>query len=137
MDKVLHDTVAAIATDVRYWAEDKAPFGKQDDLNGMCAIASAELYRRLKTAGIASEIHMWVWDLDESAHVYVIVDDYVVDVTATQFKQFRHGPVNIMHCKEAEAYDFYQSKEVFRCADSLRRQQRKDRWPAAQVAYAV
>ena len=124
----------AVATDVRHWAEEQATFGEYDDLNGWCAKASAELYRRLKKVGIASEIHMWVWDLDESAHVYCVVDDYVVDVTASQFKQFRNTRVNIMHCKEAEAYDFYQSKEVFKCADSLRRQQKKDRWPTNQIA---
>ena len=124
----------AVATDVRHWAEEQATFGEYDDLNGWCAKASAELYRRLKKVGIASEIHMWMWDLDESAHVYCVVDDYVVDVTASQFKQFRNTRVNIMHCKEAEAYDFYQSKEVFKCADSLRRQQKKDRWPVNQIA---
>lgn len=77
---------------------------------------------------------MWYWDNDESAHVYCVVDDYIVDVTATQFKQFRNERVVIMHCKEAEAYDFYQSRAVFKCADSLRRQQKKDLWPQDQVA---
>jgi len=134
MDKVFQERLLAVAEDVRQWAEDRAPLGKEDDLNGMCAIASAELHRRLKKEGIASEIHMWLWDLDESAHVYVVVDDHVLDVTATQFKQFRTVPVVLMHCKEAEAYDFYQSKQIFKCADSLRKQQRRDRWPTTQVA---
>lgn len=137
MDKALRDIVMAVAMDVRHWAEGKAAFGAEDDLNGWCAKASAELHRRLKHMDIPSEIHMWVWDLDESAHVYCVVDDHVVDVTATQFKQFRHVPVNIMHCKEAEAYDFYRSVEVFKCADSLIRSQKKDRWPPNQIAYAA
>ena len=136
MDRYLQDTVMAIALDVRHWAEEQATFGEHDDLNGWCAKASAELHRRLKRRGIDSEIHMWTWDLDESAHVYCVVDDHVVDVTASQFKQFRKQRVVLMHCKEAEAYDFYQSKEVFKCADSLRRQQKKDKWPANQVAFA-
>lgn len=134
MDKALQDIVTAIAWEVRLWAEGYARFGDQDDLNGLCAITSAELYRRLEKAGIVSEIHMWTWDLDESAHVYCVVDDHVVDVTATQFKQFRDTKVVIMHCKEAEAYDFYQTKEVFETVEQLRKQQKKALWPSDQVA---
>lgn len=137
MDQYLRDTVMAVATDVRCWAEEKATFGEHDDLNGWCAKASAELYRRLKKVGIASEIHMWTWDLDESAHVYCVVEDHVVDVTASQFKQFRNQRVVLMHCREAEVYDFYRTVEVFKCADSLRKNQRKNKWPPAQVAYAA
>jgi len=137
MDKALQDIVTAIAWEVRHWAEARAQFRDKDDLNGLCAIASAELHRRLGKAGIASEIHMWTWDLDESAHVYCVVDDHVVDVTATQFKQFRGTKVVIMHCKEAEAYDFYQTKEVFKSAEQLRKQQKKEQWPSDQVALAA
>lgn len=134
MDLHTRDTVMAVATDVRHWAEEQATYGEHDNLNGWCAVASAELHRRLKKVDIVSEIHMWTWDLDESAHVYCVVDDFVVDVTASQFKQFRNTRVVLMHCKEAEAYDFYRTVEVFKCADSLRRQQKKDKWPANQVA---
>ena len=137
MDRYLQDTVMAIALDVRHWAEEQATFGEHDDLNGWCAKASAELHRRLTKAGIASEIHMWTWEQDESAHVYVVVEDHVVDVTASQFKQFRKQRVVLMHCREAEVFDFYQSKEIFKCADSLRRQQKRDRWPSNQVALAA
>lgn len=133
MDRVLRDIVMAEAMEVRYWAEAQAEY---DDLNGWCAKASAELHRRLAKKGIVAEIHMWYWEEDESAHVYCVVDDHVVDVTATQFRQFRNVPVNIMHCREAEVYDFYQTKEVFECADKLRKFQKKTRWPAEQVAFA-
>lgn len=136
MDKVLHDSVMAIAVDVRHWVEARATYGEDDDLNGWCAIASAELHRQLAKAGIASEIHMWHWDLDESAHVYCVVDDHIVDITATQFKQFRNVPVVILHCREAEVYDFYQTKEVFKDPLELRRMQKKTRWPPDQVAFA-
>lgn len=137
MDQYLRDTVMAVATDVRCWAESKAELGANDSLNGWCAIASAELYRKLKDKGIAAEIHMWHWDLDGSAHVYCVVDDYVVDVTASQFKQFKNTRVVLMHTREAEVYDFYRTVEVFKCADSLRKNQRKNKWPPAQVAYAA
>jgi hypothetical protein len=133
MDKALRDTVTAIALDVRYWAEDRAKYAC---LSGMCAIASAELHKRLAEAGIASEIHVWYWDEDESAHVYCVVDDFVVDVTATQFKEFRNRPVVIMHTREAEVYTYYQTQEVFKDAVSLRKMQKRTKWPAEQVAFA-
>jgi hypothetical protein len=133
MDKNLRDIVMAEAMEVRYWAEAQAEY---EDLNGWCARASAELHKRLLKKGIASEIHMWHWDMDESAHVYCVVEDHVVDVTASQFHQFRNVPVVILHCREAEVYDFYQTKEVFKCAASLRRMQKKTKWPANQVAFA-
>jgi hypothetical protein len=137
MDKNLRDIVMAEAMDVRYWAEARATFGDADDLNGWCARASAELHRRLVKKGIASEIHMWWWDEDESAHVYCVVEDHIVDVTASQFHQFRNVPVVILHCREAEVYDFYQTKEVFKCADKLRKFQKKTKWPPEQVAFAA
>ena len=133
MDKALRDTVTAIALDVRYWAEDRAKYAC---LSGMCAIASAELHRRLAEVGIASEIHVWYWHYDESAHVYCVVDDFVVDVTATQFKEFRNRPVVIMHTREAEVYTYYQTQEVFKDAGSLRKMQKRTKWPAEQVAFA-
>lgn len=124
----------AEAADVRHWAEEQAARGHLDDLNGWCARASAELHRRLTRRGIPAEIHMWTWELDASAHVYVVVEDHVLDVTASQFKQFRHQRVVLLHVREAEAYEFYRSVDIFKCADSLRRQQKKDLWPQDQVA---
>jgi ribosomal protein S21 len=136
MNKHLHDTVLAVATDVRYWAEGRAR-PEDSDLNGWCAKASAQLFRELQEEGIPAEIHMWAWHNDESAHVFVVVEDHVVDVTATQFRQFVNKPVVIMHKREAEAYEFYRTERVFADADELRKHQKKTRWPAEQVAYEV
>jgi hypothetical protein len=134
MNKTLHDTLVTIATDVRYWAEGRARSG-DEDLNGWCAKASGQLFRTLQEEGIPAEIHMWAWHNDESAHVFVVVEDYVVDVTATQFGPFRNKPVLIMHKREAEAHEFYRTVRVFADADELRKHQKKTRWPNNQVAY--
>ena len=134
MDKTLHDTLVTIATDVRYWAEGRCRPG-DEDLNGWCAKASGQLFRELQEEGIEAEIHMWSWHNDESAHVFVVVEDHVVDVTATQFGPFRNKPVLIMHKREAEAHEFYRMEKVFADADELRRHQKKTRWPNNQVAY--
>lgn len=126
--------VHAIATDVRYWAE-----GRNDcpttDLNGWCAIASAQLFRELERQGIKAEIHAWVHRDSEEAHVYLVIDDHVVDVTATQFRQFRDTPVLIMHHREAQQFEYYQTVSVFHSVTELRAWQKKHRWPVDQVAF--
>ncbi len=133
MSRDLQD-VEAIAYDVRYWTEGRS---QNDDLNGWCAVASGQLFRELVKEGYTPEIHVWVCQHDgESSHVFLVVEDHVVDVTATQFKQLRDKPVVIMHQREAEVYDFYNSEHVFHNVDDLRSYQRRHRWPADQVAYS-
>jgi hypothetical protein len=134
MNEDLRDIVMAEALDVRYWAEGQARGARQDDLAGWCARASAELHTRLQRLNIDSEIHMWYWNRDASAHVFLVVHDHVVDVTASQFREFRHQLVNIMHVRLAQVYEFYQSREQFTSAVTLRRVQQQRRWPWDQVA---
>lgn len=135
MDKNLKETLVSLAEEVRQWAERRARPG-DEDLNGWCAKASAQLFRTLQEKNIPAEIHMWSWHNDESAHVFVVVEDHVVDVTATQFGPFRNKPIVIMHKREAEAHEFYRTERVFASADELRKHQKKTRWPNDQVAYA-
>jgi hypothetical protein len=124
--------VEAIATDVRYWAEGRS---SKEDLNGWCARASAELFKQLTSNGIPAEIHAWVDNDDEMAHVYVVVDDHVVDVTATQFRPFRNTPVVILHVKEAMAHEFWQTTAIFESVKELRSWQKRGHWPPDQVAF--
>jgi hypothetical protein len=130
------DLIKQVATDVRYWAEAQAEGSyMQGDLNGMCARASAELWRALVRFGFKPEIHLWVCPFDqETAHVFVVVDDHVVDITATQFSMMRNQLVFIAHKREAERWDWYQSQTVFNTPEELIRQQKKDKWPIDQVA---
>lgn len=122
-----------IAQKVRIWAEDKALKRKEKlDLTGWCAIASAHLLRELKTAGIEAEIHLF--ESNKYSHAYVVVGDYVVDVTATQFKPFKRTPVVILHHKEAEQYEFYNGDQVFYYPSDLREYQLRNGWPKDQIA---
>ena len=132
---MLHDTVAAIATETRHWVQAKADQTNfhPDDLNCWCAIAAGELHKRLTKAGIKSQIHMWT---DWGSHCYCVVEDHVVDVTATQFKEYRDVPVVILHQKEAEVNDYHRGSFVFDTARALRRHQTTHRWPSEQLAYA-
>ncbi len=130
----LHN-VEAIALDVRYWAEGRAP-DEQYDLNGWCAIASAQLFRQLKARGIEAEIHAWTCNQSSDAHVYIVVADHVVDVTATQFARFRNKPVVVMHYREAQSFEYYQTVAIFHSVEELRNWQKGNRWPSDQVAYS-
>lgn len=133
------DLVRSIAESVRYWTEGRAvgTIG-EEDLSGWCAIASAELFRQLKVEGISSQLYVWVCPKDrESAHVYLVVDDYVVDITCTQFSKMRGIPVFIEHVREAVRFDWYGTPdEVFNSVEDLIRYQKKTRWTVAQIAWA-
>lgn len=138
MNQVNMDLVRSIAESVRYWAEGRAvgTIG-EEDLSGWCAIASAELWRQLTTIGFQPEIHAWVCPQDlESSHVYLVVDDHVVDITATQFSKMRAPIVYIAHVKEAERWDWYHLQEVFRTPKELIHWQKKSGWSPEQVAWS-
>ena len=137
MNKQLRGRVTAIALGTRAWVQERAERTRYNasDLEGWCAIASAELHKRLTAAGIDADIHMWVSEWHE-CHCFCVVDDHVVDVTATQFKQFRTQELVIMHYKEAEAFEMYNSTRTFGCAADLRRFQKKEHWPSNQIAFA-
>ena len=130
------DLIKQVATQVRYWAEARAEGTRAEgDLNGMCAIASAELWRHLMLLGFRLEIHVWLCPMDgESSHVFLVVDDHVVDITATQFSELREHIVYIAHKREAERWEWYQTMEVFDTPKDLVRWQKKTKWPADQVA---
>lgn len=134
MDTALQTKVASVAKRVRTWTKERAKKANYNphDLTGWCAISAAYLFRELQKEGIESSIHVKDY---ENCHCFVVVDDYVVDVTATQFSEFRNNPIVIMHIKEAEAYSFYATEKVFKFPDELRAHQLRTKWPKRQIAY--
>ena len=135
MDIVLRDKVLILAKQVRDWVQEKADRSNYNpcDLTGWCAIAAAELHRRLKKANIDSEIRL---HSEFPCHAFNVVDDYIVDVTATQFHEFKNEQIVILHSKEAEAHKFYCSDKEFNSTTMLRLHQKKARWPKEQIAFA-
>ena len=135
MDKALQDTVAAIAFETRMWVQAKADQANYhpDDLLGWCAIAASELSRRLNTAGIPTTIYV---KNEYPCHCYCMVDDYVVDVTATQFREYKDVEVLILHSKEAEVNEYHCGTMQFGTGAELRVYQQKTRWPSCQLAFA-
>jgi len=128
----LMDRVKPIAEAARWWAEEKAQkdFAYDKDLMGLCAIASAKLFRDLQKESIPAQIHVWF-----GGHVFLTVEDYVVDITATQFPDFKTTPVVILHEREATAFEYFTSDKSFTSDDALRKYQQKSRWPAYQIAF--
>lgn len=135
MDHATRASVTRIAEHVRYWVSTRAPQHEQS-LIGWCAIASGMLFKKLQSAGIVAELRMWTCPDTLNSHVFVVVEDHVVDVTATQFAEFRAQPVVVMHERVACEYQFYHHTNVFRSVDELRQVQISERWPHKQVAYA-
>lgn len=124
-----------IAASCRTWAEEFAnetdDFGS--DLNGMCAIASTKVFTELKKKGYNPRIHLWAGD--SCAHCFVVVDDYIVDITATQFWGHRDQKVVVLHEKEASEFEYYGTSKIFTSTKALRKHQESTHWPSEQLAY--
>jgi hypothetical protein len=128
------DYTEAVAYDVRSWAEQQAARGHvygRRNLCGWCARASAELYLRLRRAGIAGELHAYTGSV---SHVFLETHGPVVAVTATQFGEFWDRPVVILDRAAADAYSFYSSTYRFSSVRELRDWQSQMNWPACERA---
>lgn len=131
--------VVSLARAARAWAEERSDAAESysEDLCGWCAIASGQLHREFVRQDIPAEIHMWEQYPDGrgSCHVFLVVEDHIVDVTATQFTEFANEPVVILHRSKAYDYDFYRTTKVFVSANALRKHQKVSGWPQHQMAY--
>lgn len=134
MNKYLFDTVATIASETRHSISRRAKlsnFGYKD-LTGWCAIASAELHKHLLIKGIKSVIHVHN-DGFYGDHCFLVVDDHVVDITATQFREYKNVEVVIKHVKEAEVNEYHTTTKTFNTASDLRVYQKRSGWPSRQI----
>ena len=129
-----HQIIVEIAHKVRKWAENENNLrGGSHCLNGWCAIASAQLFREFEKLNIRAQIHMY--EGHNSDHVFLSIEDYIIDITATQFSEFSKNKIVFMHTREAEVYEFYRIDFTFKSAAELRKFQIKRGWPVMQVAY--
>ena len=134
MKKTTRDLVYTLATDVRYWAEGKA--GKHNqELCGWCAKASAELWRRLHAHNPRMSIKICLASNEWMSHVFLQIEDHIVDVTASQFGEFRGVPVVIEHERELQHVEYFQVEDIFLNPNELIAYQKKTRWPPDQIAY--
>lgn len=130
----LDPKVKAIAGRVRKWTEAVAKGNHgEHTLCGYCAISAAEMFRQLSKSGFKPKIHAWRENSGMS-HVYVVLDDHVVDVTATQFDELARVKSFIAHQKEAERWKWYQSGFIFNDVQELINWQERSGWPSYQTA---
>ena len=130
------DRILSIATDVRYWAESYAEDNNMHrDLCGMCAIASAQLFFKLQAEGFSPVIRIWYCHKRKTdAHVFLMVEDYVLDITATQYPVFSNHLIVFMHEAEAQVHEFYNHVREYKTVRGLVEHQRGSRWPVYQTA---
>ena len=135
------DRVRKVAIDVRRWAEKYVERRKQmydEQLTGMCAIAAAELARRLVKEGI-DDVELAMWEDDGcEAHVFVICHGHIVDVTATQYGATtgqKFLPVEIVRLEHAmNVLTQWTPMKFFKTPADLRKDQLAEGWPKEQVA---
>jgi|2_EtaG_2_1085320.scaffolds.fasta_scaffold01809_12 hypothetical protein len=93
----MNDEVRRIAKSVHRWAlRHRRKFSGlfiNSDLAGMCAIASWELFKRLKAAGYNPLVCL------NSYHAFVQLGRYIIDVTS---KQFGKRAIEIRHIRNRD-----------------------------------
>jgi hypothetical protein len=128
--------VINIAQDVRLWAEKRAEkYGDTSPqcLTCYCAIASAKMSVMMQKAGIAHKLAMAESVI--GSHVFVLVGNWIVDVTATQFGE--EEKIFIKHSHAADLAWYHKVNHTFPSANHLIDMQRKTGWPREQIARAA
>lgn len=112
------------ARSARRWAmRHRQKFNCDDDLAGMCAIASGYLHRLFNKVGIESFLCV------NHEHCFVVADGYIVDITASQYG-FR--PVTIVSTDKVDQ-EFWFIEKRFKSVDSLLDYQIDAGWPFEQL----
>lgn len=134
----LKQQLAEIARD---WAEGYAmSYNRQNpgcwgygrDLDGMCAIASSHLWFLFQDAGFKPTIaHAHCAGL--GGHVFVVLDDEVWDVTATQFAKAIPTVVNMPLEVASRSRWYWKPERTFASPAELREKQLELGWPDHQT----
>lgn len=103
------ENIAELAKNVRQSLIKDYDLFESDNLYGFCAIASANLYIALLDAGYKPILN--IASLPDQYHVFVSVNDVIVDITASQFGL---EPVVVQH--KSNAIHKYWSED-YTCSD--------------------
>jgi hypothetical protein len=100
----------SFAYEVRTWAEGlNNKYGLwSDDLRGACSICSWELFKTFRRNKISCRL------ASTRSHRFVIVNQHIVDITATQFSH-NYNDVEIISC--LTPHEFHRNPVIF---DSIR-----------------
>lgn len=128
---MLSKKVIQIATETRLWAE-KHEYAFHDDLKCMCAIASVELFKRLKDKNYKPQLHVATHAIGGS-HVFITLNNYIIDITATQF-----GHPQRVIIKRKNVFTiinwYWRSDKTFKTHKKLIEFQQKTGWSKNQTA---
>jgi hypothetical protein len=109
--------VKDLARETRLWAEQIARNEEfPNDLCGLCLRASARLFTQLSTKGYTPQICLSE-DSTTGYHVFIKLNDMIIDVTATQFRY--HSPILIRHQRELRNFP-YKKYVAFTSLESLK-----------------
>ena len=113
----MNDEIKDIAKKVHRWAlrhREKFTGWKSSDLNGMCAIASWELFKRLKNVGYKPIV------CANGGHFFIKLNKYLIDITS---KQFDEKAITIMPISKANKW-WWEIEERITNERGLRKVQR-------------
>lgn len=126
--------IVELAQCVRNWAESKRHrHNFSADLCGMCAIANAHLYRVLKDHGIR------FWLVENDHHVFLLRQNRVLDVTATQFGDYGRVLFTPLDAPAAHKGDkigdvsWWQVRRKFATLEQLNAYMKQTGWPPYQT----
>lgn len=94
MDYKTKNQIIQVASICRRWTEQYArthAWFSPTTLSGLCGVASVKLYHELEKCDINSVIHYAI--SGEHNHAFVTVADILVDITATQFFDYKYTDV--------------------------------------------
>lgn len=126
-----NNRVLTIARAVREWAEERAAqFGDSDpQLSCYCAIASAKMSMILAAEGIKHRIGYAHSPI--GGHMYILIDNWIIDVTATQFGE--DEKILVRHAHATRLPWYHRTKQTFMSAQTLLRWQQRSYWPEDQM----
>lgn len=136
------DKIQKIAKEIREDCLIKYKKRFESDLFGCCAIASGRLHKRLIEEGYNPIIVQTSHPKDnDCSHCYVVVGEYVVDITATQFGEnesvclFKFGK----HKKKEQKklwYWYSEFVEFYPNTNILKKEQKRNNWPVEQIYWS-
>lgn len=108
-------------------------FGYPKDCAGLCAIATAELHRRLKAIRIDST--MVVWNGNCEGHCFLLVDEMMVDITATQFHGFEKNKILIKPFMMMKESGQWKATKTFTSIKPFRDYLLDSEWSSEQIPH--
>ena len=118
--------LSQILKETRNWAEIEGhKIGFPEDLMGMCAIVSKKLFNQLKKNGYKVKI------VYNPRHCFVILNNRIIDLTATQFGKY-YPKIHIIKLKKYQSAE-YKIYRIFENEKQLTDYQVKTMWPKHQI----